>query len=46
MRGANPELINLPEVMQQTIKMLGLENCFWDLNKDVPDSCINLVRNM
>ncbi|MBK5276747.1 MAG: STAS domain-containing protein [Desulfuromonadales bacterium] len=45
MRGAKPELVNLPEAMQQTIKSLGLENCFSDFNKDVPDSCINLVRN-
>jgi anti-anti-sigma regulatory factor len=30
LRGVKPELINLPEGMQQTIKQLGLENCFAD----------------
>lgn len=44
MRGVKPELVNLPEDMQQTIKTLGLENCFSDFHEDVPDSCINLVR--
>ncbi|NVN91231.1 MAG: STAS domain-containing protein [Desulfuromonadales bacterium] len=33
-RGVKHELINLPEGMQQTIKQLGLENCFSDFNID------------
>lgn len=28
MRGIKAELVNLPEEMQQTIKLLGFENCF------------------
>jgi anti-anti-sigma regulatory factor len=34
LRGVKPELINLPEGMQQTIKQLGLENCFADFYVD------------
>jgi anti-anti-sigma regulatory factor len=30
LRGVKPELINLPEGMQQTIKQLGLEKSFSD----------------
>ena len=35
MRGAKPALINLPAGMQQTIKTLGLENCFSDFYTDL-----------
>jgi len=34
LRGGKPELINLPESMRQTIKRLGLENCFADFYTD------------
>jgi len=34
LRGLKPELINLPEGMQQTIKRLGLEKCFSDFYTD------------
>jgi ABC-type transporter Mla MlaB component len=44
MRGVKPELINLPDGMQQTIKTLGLENCFSDFSMDRPDSCLKLAR--
>jgi anti-anti-sigma regulatory factor len=35
LRGVKPELINLPEGMQQTIKQMGLEKCFTDFYTDV-----------
>jgi len=35
MRGVKPALINLPAGMQQTIKTLGLENCFSDFYTDL-----------
>jgi ABC-type transporter Mla MlaB component len=44
MRGVKPELINLPDGMQQTIKTLGLENCFLDFSTDASDSCLKLAR--
>ncbi|MBK5276517.1 MAG: STAS domain-containing protein [Desulfuromonadales bacterium] len=46
MRGVKPELVNLPEAMQQTIKSLGLANCFSDFNKNLPDSCSNVSRTI
>jgi len=46
MRGVKPALINLPEGMQQTIRTLGLENCFSDFSTELPDSCSSLVRNL
>jgi ABC-type transporter Mla MlaB component len=34
LRGAKPELINLPEDMHQNIKQLGLARCFSDFIRD------------
>ena len=36
LRGGKPELINLPEGMQETINRLGLEKCFSDFYMEAP----------